>query len=503
MSKATKPVGASGLEEWHGQINEDFLTSWGTLTKRVKNIDQMMKNSAVVGALRTAIIMPIKEVDWTVTNGDEIISLSNPQVDGITDERLILIADSINNMQHTFSDHLEEALLTPFFGFTVFTDNYDRVDGRLLWKKLKMLSPKSLYRWQFKEDDDSEIEGIYQMPHIYKELIPENRLIHYTFRRIHSNPEGESILRPAWISYYYSSNIQEIEAIGIERNVAGLPVLEMPQGADSKDGSEDRTLAEKIVRNIRMDEQAGVVLPPPNGDGENDRWRLSLLSAASISKVFDTNLVIARHDKRILMSSLAQFLMLGMESVGALATFEGGNDFFTAAVNMVAKSIAHTFTKEAIHKLLRLNGYDTEGIMTEYSPPEDIELEQLAGFLNAVAPHINFTPEDEIWLRSILRMPEKTVEQIEETQMEKEQKENDKLDKEHQNALAIKQAMANQPGQEDQFQVESNQISDNAPDDSQRIDHANSFYHRAVSYFQGALGRVENSAEKMVNVADE
>ena len=39
-----------------------------------------------------------------------------------------------------------------------------------------------------------------------------------------NNPEGRSILRNAYRSWYFKKRIEEIEGVGIERDLAGIPI---------------------------------------------------------------------------------------------------------------------------------------------------------------------------------------------------------------------------------------------------------------------------------------
>jgi hypothetical protein len=105
-----------------------------------------------------------------------------------------------------------------------------------------------------------------------------------------------------------------------------------------------------------------------------------------------------------------------------MATFEGATDFFTMLVNALLDIIAETFTKFGITRLLELNGIDPDGYQLEHSPAGDIGLNIIADFLQKVSPMLTITAEDEVWLRSISRMPDKTVEAIEAERMEKEAK---------------------------------------------------------------------------------
>lgn len=46
----TQDIGATGLEQNFGRIKDDFLREWQG-TEKIKRIDEMVKNSAAVGAL--------------------------------------------------------------------------------------------------------------------------------------------------------------------------------------------------------------------------------------------------------------------------------------------------------------------------------------------------------------------------------------------------------------------------------------------------------------------
>lgn len=409
----TNDIGSTGLNESWGQVQDDFLREWRGREK-VRNIDEMLRNSPVVGALRLAIEMPVRDIDWHFVSdqGDE-------------DPRVQLLNDAWENMTHSWPDHLVDALLMAFYGWSMFTITYERVNGRMLWRKFKMLGHDTVQRWLIA--DDGGLEGVQQWPHLWPAPIPIERMVVYRFRKTRNNPEGESILRPAWVPWYYLKNIQQVEAIGIERNLAGMPVIYPPMGADMSEGSTDKTLAERLVRNIRKDEQAGVVMPAPSGEGDHQRWRLELLSPASQGQVTDTDTVISRYEKRILMSSLAQFLMLGQDNVGSLATFTGANDFFTMAVNSIADNIADTFSKYAVTRLLELNGMDPDGIALVHSPAGNIGLDTVAQFLQSAGAFITWTADDEAWLRGIARLPEKDAGDLEVLREEEAQRQAERI----------------------------------------------------------------------------
>lgn len=404
-------VGDTGLSLWGGMVYDDFLTEWRGKNK-VKRVDEMLRNSPIVAALRLSMELPIRDIQWQFTGP--------PEVDPDNDPVLALLNDSLDNMRHSWNDHVIDALLFPFYGWSMFTINYERVGGRLLWRKLKPLGHDTLARWVL--EDDSGLAGVWQEPQYWPEMIPIERMLIYRFRKPKNSPEGESILRPAWIPYYFIKHIQQVEGIGIERNLAGLPIITPPMGADMTESASENTdygRANKIIRNVRMDEQAGVILPPPMGPEEHRRWKFELLSSPGMSKAIDTNLVISRYEKRLLMSALSQFLMLGMDSVGAMATFEGATDFHSMALNAVADIISETFSKYAVERLLVLNGYDPAGYQLEHSPAGQIDIPAMADFLQKTGNLFTWTPEDEVWLRSLVRMPEMDADELADIQAER------------------------------------------------------------------------------------
>lgn len=388
-TNATQPVGATGLKTTWGGINDDFLLEWRGSNK-IKRVKEMLLNSPVVAGLRLAIEMPIRDVDWMLVSKK-----------GENDPRIDLYDESLANLSHSWNDHIIDALLFPFYGWSLFSLNYERKNGRLLWRNFLPLGHDTIERWLI--DNDGGLAGVQQYSWVYPQPIPIDRLILYRFRRNRNNPEGESILRPGWIPYYYTKNLQQIEAIAYERNGAGYPYVQAPEGADMTEGGTDYETAHKTVRNMRIDEQSGLVLP--------FGWDAGFKNPGSGAGSFaDFDKPISRYEKRMLLSALSQFLMLGMDNVGALATFEGSTDFFTMLVNSLADIIAETFFKYAVTRLLELNGYDTDGLSFSHSPAGNIDEAKVGGLLKDLSALFTWSDQDEDWLRQLLRMPERTEE---------------------------------------------------------------------------------------------
>ena len=396
----TGEIGATGLAAFSGVIQEEFLRELRG-KEAFKRYDEMRRNSPVVGALLLAIEQALRAIEWTFASEE-----------GDDDPRLQLVNDARANLSHSWNDHIIEALTMLPFGFSLFETVYERVNGALLWRKFAPRGQETVVRWMF--DPEGGLSGIQQMAApTYKSVeIPIEKLLLYRTRVERGNPEGRSIMRNAWVPYYYAKHTQQIEAIGIERDLAGLPVIELPKGADldantgaadQPSGDSDYGRAHEIVRNIRNDEQAGVVLP--------SGWVLKLLSTGG-TRQFDTDKTINRYESRMLMSCLAQFLMLGQENVGSLALSRDQTDFFAMSVNATASIVSETFTKYAVARLLRLNGYDPAGVTLKHELAGDVSMEKVGTFLQQVGSMVTWTPADEVWLRELANLPSRTEEEL-------------------------------------------------------------------------------------------
>lgn len=224
-------------------------------------------------------------------------------------------------------------------------------------------------------------------------------------------PTHNSILRTAYRAYYFKKRIEEIEGYGIERDLAGFPVLYAPPDmeiwSDDPDMRKALANAEMLVSSVRRDAREGLVLP----GGENG-WKFELVTSGS-RRQFDTNAIIDRYDKRIATSVLADFVMLGQQQVGSFALADSKTKIFALAVGTYLDVICEVFNNQAIPRLVNLNGDHFKGI-TDYpkmvhSDIEEVDLDQFTNALTGLVGNGILVPdegiEDEV--RRILHLPER------------------------------------------------------------------------------------------------
>jgi hypothetical protein len=390
-------IGSSGLHQFGGEIQQDFLRQLRG-KQAFANFREMADNDPVVGAMLHAIEMLIRAVDWSV----------EPAADD--DERAIAEAEFVSSCLADMSTSWVDTLAA-IMGFLVYGYSYHEIvykrrqgftkdprtrskftDGRIGWRKLPTRSQETIDRWDL--DPNGGIRGAYQVdPNSVKKgvtFLPIEKCLLFRTTSKLNNPQGRSILRNAFVPWYYKRRIQEIEAIGIERDLAGLPVaLVPPQLLSNAATAEERAALDaikQIVRNVKRDEQEGIVFPlaydPETG---NPAYDLKLLSTGG-RRQFDTDAIIGRYDQRIAMTVLADFLLLGHENVGSQALSVSKVDLFVRSLDAYLSEIAEVFNNHAIPRLMRLNGVDESLSPTlTWSTPKSVDLAAIGSFVTSLA----------------------------------------------------------------------------------------------------------------------
>lgn len=387
-------VGKSGMRRWGSGVDDEFLPELrGPKGRKVYR--EMSEQDPTVGAILFAIEMLCRRVSWHVEAGGP---------DEADAEAASFLESCLSDMSLSWEDTLSEILTFLPFGWSwvetvyKFRDGPDQddptrrskySDGRIGWRKLAGRAQESLDGWEF--DDDGGIKGMRQRDPSRSEIvvIPIEKSLHFRTTARKGNPEGRSILRSAYRPWYFKQNIETIEAIGIERDLAGLPVIYAPPAIMGASATSDQqaifTELKRIVTSIRRDEQEGLIIPNAFDDKGNRLYELKLLSTGG-SRQFDTDKTITRYDTRIAMTALADFILLGHEAVGSFALSSSKTSLFGYALGAWLDVIADVFTSYAFPRLLRLNQMPTS------SPPklrhgdvESADLAELGAYIEKLA----------------------------------------------------------------------------------------------------------------------
>ena len=382
---------------------------------------EMADNDATVGAILFAIEMLMRKCEFHV----------EPAGDTEKDKEAAEFVEScMNDMERTWADTLSEILSFLTYGWSYHEIVYKRrcgktknpvtnskYDDKLVgWRKLPIRSQDTLYGWEYKEDED-ELLGMTQdpPPYYHRFTIPLDKALHFRTRSRKDNPEGRSILRTAYRAYYFKKRLEEIEGYGMERDLAGFPVLYSPSDlnvwdTEDEDAKQALERAEYIVSSIRRDAREGLVLP--GGYEQGTGWKLELISSGS-RRQFDTNSVIDRYDKRIATSVLADFVMLGQQNVGSFALADNKTKIFALAIGTYLDVICEVFNNQGIPRLIDLNGDHFKGI-TDYPKMvhgdiEDPDLDQFSNYITAMVGAGVLVPDEQLEeeVRRVGHLPER------------------------------------------------------------------------------------------------
>lgn len=395
---------------------EEFLTQLQGI-KGVQAYAEMADNDATVGAILYAIEMLMRQCEFHI----------EPAGDTAKDKECAEFVEScMHDMERTWTDTLSEFLSFLTYGWSYHEIVYKRrvgntdspitnskhSDDLIGWRKLPIRSQDSFYSWEYKEGTDDLI-GMTQMPPptFEKFTIPIEKALHFRTRSRKDNPEGRSILRTAYRAYYFKKRIEEIEGYGIERDLAGFPVLyappEMDIWSDDPDSIQALARAEMLVSSVRRDAREGLVLP----GGENG-WKFELVTSGS-RRQFDTNAIIDRYDKRIATSVLADFVMLGQQQVGSFALADSKTKIFALAIGTYLDIICEVFNIQAIPRLINLNGEHFKGI-TDYPKMvhgdiEEVDIDQFTTAITGMVGNGIIVPDDSLEdeVRRVLHLPER------------------------------------------------------------------------------------------------
>ena len=396
---------------------EEFLPELRGI-KGIQTYSEMADNDSTIGAILYAIEMLMRQVEFHI----------EPASGSAKDKEAAEFVEScLDDMERTWADTLSEILSFLVYGWAYLEIVYKRRvgkttspitnskydDGLIGWRKLPIRAQDSLYGWDYKEGTDDLI-GMTQMapPDYHRVFIPIEKALHFRTRSRKDNPEGRSILRTSYRDWYIKKRLQEIEAYGIERDLAGFPVLYAPEGMNIWDTADEEMMqslayAEKLVSSIRRDAREGLVLP----GGENG-WKLELLASGS-RRQFDTNATIERYNKSIATSVLADFVMLGQQAVGSFALADSKTQIFAMAVGTYLDIICEVFNNQAIPRLIDINGAHFKGISDypkmEHGDIDEPNLDQFATFLEKMVGIGVLVPDEALEedVRRRGRLPEK------------------------------------------------------------------------------------------------
>lgn len=391
LANRRQVIGVSGLKNVGGRIQEEYLRLLQSWDRAVK-VYLEMRDEPTVATLLSAIKLPLLAADFDVT----------PFSDSAADaDAADWLWENLTTMtQQSWRSHVADALEALDFGFYVGELVFEkRADGRLWLGNIEPRGQETLHRWEFDERDNMTafVQRDPDTGVFYR--IPAGKMVHIALDGRKGNPQGTPLLRSLYRPWRFLKDLENMEGIGLERNVGGMPVATLPEEPLSE---QDLTDLRTALKNLRNDEEEYLVVP----------FGMTVRGYEGGHDVSQLSATIVRKKQEILARGFAQFLMLGMNEVGTQALVKGSQDFFSLSLRATQQKLLERWNQQLVPLLFALNPGAFPGMtglpQATWNDPGSVDSEAL---LNSWQTGVNakvLTPtrEDEEHIRAVLDFPD-------------------------------------------------------------------------------------------------
>lgn len=471
-------LGQTGLKQYGGYVQDEPLPSLQGL-RGVKVWREMADSDAVVGAMLFIIKQQVRKIEIQVEPAD--LPEGHP-LGSEAQKAVDWVKGCLDDMQTPMVDVKAEAATMLEYGFAPMEfvlkyrhgqegerkSKFD--DGLLGIYKISLRAQETIDQWQIA--DNGDIEGLQQTPPNGRQrFIPIEKLLLFRTTSIKNNPEGRSVLRNAYRPWLMKKMIERVEGIGIERDVAGLPMVRMPMSLIKAKLAGDPTATQmynsymQLATHVRRDTKEGIVMPSDWDDQGKGRLYEFELLASPAKRATDTNGPINRYSQEIAQSCLVDFILLGHGARGTQALATTKVDVFLDSIQGYMDNMASTLQR-IVEVLWEVNGLNPEVMPrlkadnTRQVDPE--RLAQLIQSLAAAGLPIFPDPITEDWVRKRVGLPEPSPETVAMRQLQMQ------LPLEEQR-MGIDQGRAGMELEQRRFGLDQNKLDFSQDQDRQRL----------------------------------
>lgn len=458
-------LGSSGLKRSSGYVDEEFLPRLKG-RKAVKVYREIGDNSPIIGGWYNAVSELLRQIEWTVEPGGK-------SRDGA--KAAEFLEQNMHDMEHSWGDMIMEVCSFAKYGWElsemmfklrrgIWATNERDVskysDGMIGFRAIEGRAQETMLRWVFGEN--GQILGMVQLaaPRYQEKVIPLGKCLHFRTTKEKNNPEGRSYLRNCYEPWYYLKRLQEIEAVGASRDLAGMPFAKVPPKLLMPNATpSDKAMLDaikRLVTSIYRNENDGIVWPWEPDEKGISPYEFELLNSGG-SRQFNTDAIITRYKTEMLQALLADFLQVGHENTGSYNMHTDKTGLFRTSINSLAQTIADEFNRKAVRLLFKVNKWQT--LELPKVKPQNVDppdLTQLGAFLQqcqALGMQVLPDPAMEKFLRDAAGLPQMNDEQREVAELSQRQQLVLQVAQERMQALQMQQqAVQGQMGLEQQQQ---------------------------------------------------
>lgn len=389
-------IGALGLRVYSG-VTQDELKRELNWPNSVNTFREMSYHSAINAPL-TLFENIISKATWVYKPPE------NPTEEEKNQARII--NQMMSDMEQPWSEFIRDVLSSNVFGFSIHEKVYRKRfkangslydDGVIGWKKLPIRVQESISKFIFSEDGNDVIgvqQNLSAINDIYNRFsrksnlinIPRSKFLLFRTGKHRGDPFGKSPLRDAYLAWRFLTQLEELEALGVAKDLNGIPVLSLPPQVLSAEGDQEQRLYfENAIRNLQVGEQMGIILPSLYDEQGKPLYKIELLSTDG-KKNFDLNKIKEYYRGLIFISLFADILLQGVTTTGSFALGSIKNSLSGAYAERLISNIAEVIQNDLIRQTYEINSWSTERMgKLDFDGLDNTDVESLSKYLQRVA----------------------------------------------------------------------------------------------------------------------
>lgn len=388
-------TGSRGTNLWYGVSQDELKSELNYPASRI-TFKQMSYHGAVNAPLRLYENI-IGRTDWVVRPPEKATEAEKEQANRIQ--------EMMGDMDHTWSDFILEVLSMNRYGFSLhekvyrkrFASNGSKYnDGLIGWKRLPIRNQFTIDKFTY-DDSGNNLTGVVQnlsgvqtptgkVMQTGAKVLPISKIMHFKTGNHQGDPFGKSPLRDAYLAWRYLIAIEEIEAIGVSKDLNGIPVLHIPPQYLAADASPEtkamRAVWEQALSNLQANQQSSMMLPSMyDPETRQPLFKLDLLTNQG-SKGFDTVKIKEYYKNMIFTALFADILIMGQSSTGSFALGQVKNSLTGTAAESMVRQIKDVINNDLIRQTYELNGWDASRMCTvDFDNLDNVDLDILSKYI--------------------------------------------------------------------------------------------------------------------------
>lgn len=364
----TREIGVSGTPIFGGFIRSNETNAKLSGQNRYRFAADVLTNTSIVAAGVRYFLNLVSKPKWKVVPADE--SAAAKEVAEFVEEVLFGMATAWNRV-------IRRVGMFRYYGFGIHEwTAIKRDDGKIGLKDIESRPQFTIWRWAV--DENGNIEGVWQRsPQTGQEIwLPRSKLVYLVDDMMSDSPEGLGWFRGLAEPAERLKRFLELETIGYERNLAGIPIGRIPYGEinaakaagtlSDEDAAALISAMEDFVTLQAKNQATSIILDSSPYESITDagtnvsnvfKWSVELLKG-DITGMDQLINSIDREMHQLARIMGIENLLLGANGKGSLALAKNESENLYLVINSTISDIAEAMDRDAIGPIMDLNGID-------------------------------------------------------------------------------------------------------------------------------------------------